>query len=237
MLRRRAAGGSGTFLLYLNEDTWVGEAGEQLAAEVALARKAGVPLLMVHENDPDKGSCEFATFFSTARRSQPPPERTSQPRCLTRACASSRQTPNDLIQAGLYSALALALYPGPASLVSCCFVARALSATKASRLEGAKASARRLAAPVKVAKGEVMRRSSHVVHVSSAHIARKSTAAASATVLNAAGKRKSIPLEEVPGTPPASDRPAPLDEQSAVVAPAEPSNITSTTDSPTFTTV
>ena len=68
----RAAGGSGTFLLYLNKDTWVGEAGERLAAEVALACKAGVPLLSVHENDPGKGGCEFATFLSTVRRSQHP---------------------------------------------------------------------------------------------------------------------------------------------------------------------
>ena len=37
-------------------------------------------------------------------------------------------TPQDLIQDGLYKALALALYPAPFNKVSCCLVARALGA-------------------------------------------------------------------------------------------------------------
>ena len=37
-------------------------------------------------------------------------------------------TPQDLIQDGLYKALALALYPPPFNKVSCCLVARALGA-------------------------------------------------------------------------------------------------------------
>ena len=37
-------------------------------------------------------------------------------------------TPQDLIQDGLYKALALALYPSPFNVVSCCLVARALGA-------------------------------------------------------------------------------------------------------------
>ncbi len=37
-------------------------------------------------------------------------------------------TPQDLIQDGLYKALALALYPSPFNEVSCCLVARALGA-------------------------------------------------------------------------------------------------------------
>ena len=42
------------------------------------------------------------------------------------------QTPGDLIQDGLYSALAFALYPPPFRHVSACLVARALGAKKLS---------------------------------------------------------------------------------------------------------
>ena len=57
---------------------------------------------MVHENDMAGDGCEFGLFFST--------------------------TPVDLIQDGLYKALALALYPQPFARVSSCLVARALGA-------------------------------------------------------------------------------------------------------------
>ena len=45
-------------------------------------------------------------------------------------CALRRQTPGDLIQDGLYAALAFALYPPPFRHVSACLVARALGAKK-----------------------------------------------------------------------------------------------------------
>ena len=47
------------FLLYLNFDTFVGDAGQQLAAEVRQAMKAKLSILMPHENDPAKGGCQF----------------------------------------------------------------------------------------------------------------------------------------------------------------------------------
>ena len=47
-------------------------------------------------------------------------------------CALRRQTPGDLIQDGLYAALAFALYPPPFRHVSACLVARALGAKKLS---------------------------------------------------------------------------------------------------------
>ena len=75
------------FLLYLNVDTFNGEAGIQLANELRIARAAGLPVVMAHENDPERGGCEFSRFFRT--------------------------TPEDLINGGLYKALAFAFYSGP----------------------------------------------------------------------------------------------------------------------------
>ena len=87
----RSTGGSAFMLLYLNEKTWV-EQGEVLERDVRAARakpsaaqrtsraaraswlvelsalrqsQAGPKIVMVHENDPEKGGCEFSTFFRT----------------------------------------------------------------------------------------------------------------------------------------------------------------------------
>ena len=53
-------------LLYLNKDTWV-EQGEVLERDVRAARKvqAGLKVVVVHENDKEKGGCEFGDFFGT----------------------------------------------------------------------------------------------------------------------------------------------------------------------------
>jgi len=90
------------FVLYLSQQTWRGEPGGKLAAEVRNARAAGLPIVMVHENDMSGDGCDFATFFQT--------------------------TPGDLIANGLYKALALASYPAPFDHVSSCLVAYALGA-------------------------------------------------------------------------------------------------------------
>ena len=57
---------SAVMLLYLNKDTWV-EQGEVLERDVRAARKvqAGLKVVMVHENDQEKGGCEFGDFFGT----------------------------------------------------------------------------------------------------------------------------------------------------------------------------
>ena len=89
-------------LLYLNSETWLGDAGKQLAREVTVARAMELPIVMLHENDPAAGGCEFGLFFQT--------------------------TPQELIHGGLYQALALAFYPDPFRHVSCCLAARALGA-------------------------------------------------------------------------------------------------------------
>ena len=62
----RANGESAFMLLYLNDKTWV-EHGEVLERDVRAAREGqpGLKIVMVHENDPKKGGCDFGLFFST----------------------------------------------------------------------------------------------------------------------------------------------------------------------------
>ena len=55
------------FLLYLNDQTYLGAAGSRLAAELHAARDAALGVVMVHENDPRRGGTPFATFFHTVR--------------------------------------------------------------------------------------------------------------------------------------------------------------------------
>merc|ERR1719469_150065 len=102
------------FLLYLNEQTYL-ESGEELAEELRRARAAGstIKLVMVHENDHERGGCEFGIFFDG-------------------------RTPQDLHDSGIYDALALALYSSCFWPVSVALVAKAFGATIASgnRLRG-----------------------------------------------------------------------------------------------------
>ena len=74
------------FVLYLNFNTFADEDGEGLAEQVRLARASKLPIVMPHENDPDKGGCQFERFFAT--------------------------TPPDLIRDGLYKKLAFPCFPG-----------------------------------------------------------------------------------------------------------------------------
>ena len=89
-------------LLYLNNATFVGERGELFAQEVRFALANGFLMVMMHENDVLVGGCEFAHFFVT--------------------------TPQDLINDGLYMALACAWYPDPFRQVSVAHVALAFGA-------------------------------------------------------------------------------------------------------------
>ena len=93
-------------LLYLNDQTYVGEAGERLADELRLAREEGsaISVCMVHENDEARGGCTFATFFDG-------------------------RTPQDLMQDGLYKALAIAMYVEEFWPVSVALVAKEMGAT------------------------------------------------------------------------------------------------------------
>ena len=62
----QASGGSAFMLLYLNEKTWI-EQGDVLERDVRAAREGqpGLKIVMVHENDPKKGGCDFGLMFST----------------------------------------------------------------------------------------------------------------------------------------------------------------------------
>jgi len=90
-------------LLYLNEDSF---SDERLAEQVKQARQDRLKIVMAHENDLDRGGCEFAKFFET--------------------------TPQELINAGLYNALAIACFPGLHHEVSLVLLAKALGATPVS---------------------------------------------------------------------------------------------------------
>ena len=123
------------FLLYLNHDTYLEDAGKALAEELRRARVVDLPIVMAHENDDARGGCEFALFFST--------------------------TPGDLISGGLYKALAFACYPGLHRAVSMALLAKALGAKPLKQLTlskmsvGAATQAQQLSGPAncKMAKG------------------------------------------------------------------------------------
>jgi hypothetical protein len=62
----QASGVSAFMLLYLNDKTWV-EQGDVLERDVRAAREGqpDLKIVMVHENDPKKGGCDFGLMFST----------------------------------------------------------------------------------------------------------------------------------------------------------------------------
>ena len=77
-----------------------------------------IRVVLVHENDPAKGGCEFGTFFAT--------------------------TPQGLIEEGIYKEIAIALHTPPHRAVSLALVAQALGATKdAARLAARRGSGSR----------------------------------------------------------------------------------------------
>ena len=119
--------------LYLASDTFVGPAGEQLAAHVRTARAHGFPIVMVHENDGEKGGCDFsrcAPSHAANTRACAHEEETE------RTCPASvpprffETTPSDLICDGLYKDLAVAFMSGQHREVSFAILAKKLGATK-----------------------------------------------------------------------------------------------------------
>ena len=76
------------FLLYLTKKTFMGLKGKGLAHEVRTARAAGLPVVLVHENDGARDGCAFDTLFQT--------------------------TPQELIDGGLYNTLAVPFMSGDA---------------------------------------------------------------------------------------------------------------------------
>ena len=94
----------------------MGSSLDERGAGTASADK--IRIVLVHENDPDKGGCEFGTFFGT--------------------------TPQALIDEGIYKEIAIALHTPPHRAVSLALVAQALGATKdAARLAARRGSGSR----------------------------------------------------------------------------------------------
>ena len=90
------------FLLYLNKDTFVGEEGAKLAEEVNRAMDSWLPIVLVHEEDPDFNGCPFDELY--------------------------HNTPEDLINQGLYKKIAISCKPGSLRRVSLSLIAKALGA-------------------------------------------------------------------------------------------------------------
>ena len=145
-------------LLVLNKETFVDEAGDQLAEEVRAARMANLPVLLLH----DKNACEFSLFFQT--------------------------TPQDLISDGLYNMVALELPPPPHDLVTAVHLARAVGArTRGVGLLGdlSQSRAKRAAKVVPASSGEatvVIHGASSVDEPLDHRISRSSTAGVSVSV-------------------------------------------------------
>lgn len=101
-----------SFLLYLNKDTFCGDEGRLLASQVRailshnekLTKETSdlrVNIFLAHECDLGLDGCEFRLFFST--------------------------TPNDLIESGIYSQIAIALHAHPFRRVSLSIAAQKLA--------------------------------------------------------------------------------------------------------------
>ena len=107
------------FLLLLNNQTFIGEQGDRLAAELryvlAESKKAmsdsRMSIVMVHERDVDAGGCEFDRFI---------------------VC-----TPKDLVQSGLYKPIATSLYPGAHADVSHAEILRSMGLQPVKRRKAA----------------------------------------------------------------------------------------------------
>ena len=123
MLRPNAADEVTHMLVYLNRDTFKGEAdqleegsearmearkrAEEFAEELHQAMTMRIPIVLLHENDTDhpvRKGCEFGHFFKT--------------------------TPDELIQRLIYKPLALALYGGPMRTVSLAIIGKAFGAER-----------------------------------------------------------------------------------------------------------
>jgi hypothetical protein len=87
-------------VVLLNQHTWAGQRGARLARQVLRIKSAGARVLLLH----DVSSCAFRDVMET--------------------------TPKELIQGGLYKALATDLLPGRAEKVSAAHFASALGCTR-----------------------------------------------------------------------------------------------------------
>ena len=121
----REKGESAAMLLYLNKDTWL-EQGEMLERDVRAARKAGLNIVMVHENDKGKGGCEFVDFFGTT------PQELIDDGIYRSACNLILECcpPTNALCVPCGSDIAIALHMPSHRAVSLALVAQALGATQ-----------------------------------------------------------------------------------------------------------
>lgn len=134
------------FVLYLNQQTFTGTAGEHLANELryvlscsrAEHAHAHAPrIVMLHEQDPERGGCGFDRFLHTCAR-RPPPAARARMNCVhARRSVRDRvapvrdgscdgcarwlrdgRTPVDLVLGGLYGPLALPIFSGEHAALS-----------------------------------------------------------------------------------------------------------------------
>jgi len=105
-LTLRHVGQATHMLLYLNENSFVSD--ERLAEQVKQARENKLKIVMAHENDPDKGGCQFSRFFEVT-----PQERMSHIVTFVLSLPSPHNpllpTPQEL---GLYKDQATSCFPG-----------------------------------------------------------------------------------------------------------------------------
>ena len=130
----KESGESAVMLLYLNKDTWV-EQGKVLERDVRAARKlhSGLKMIMVHENEWEKGGCEFNDFIGTT------PQELINDGIYRSACTLNRRNDYcsvrhvrraDALCVPCGSGIAIALYTPPHRAVSLALVAQALGASQ-----------------------------------------------------------------------------------------------------------
>ena len=90
------------FILLLNKKTFVGDEGQLLAIEVRRALDAWLPIVLVHEEDPERDGCPFDHLYHS--------------------------TPEYLINRGLYKKAAITCQPEPLRSVSLALIAKAMGA-------------------------------------------------------------------------------------------------------------
>ncbi|KAL1499729.1 hypothetical protein AB1Y20_012416 [Prymnesium parvum] len=76
-------------LLYLNQKTFVGPPGNELADEVRTARKRGVEIILMHENDEARGGCPFSRNVSPLRALVKPAATRESEDCSSPLCSGS----------------------------------------------------------------------------------------------------------------------------------------------------
>jgi hypothetical protein len=132
-------------LLYLNSTTWSKvdpDRRQALAGHVARARDGGVSLLMVHEADLTRDGCEFGMFFQSVSATPIPATHSTvnsghplQCACLKLAAVGCAllQTPQFLIDDGIYQQLAFTWFEPPHREISVALTAKKLGAEQVKK--------------------------------------------------------------------------------------------------------